>query len=86
MSQGLFIDAATGDAVLRDLTPNEEAALIEPEHEKNERLRTEAEARRRAAYTAESDPLYFGWQRGENTEQAWIDKVAEIRVRFPYAE
>jgi hypothetical protein len=39
---------------------------------------------RQAAYQAEADPLYFGWQRGENTEQAWLDKVAEIRARYPY--
>ena len=39
---------------------------------------------RQMAYQHEADPLYFGWQRGENTEQAWLDKVAEIRVRYPY--
>ncbi len=49
----------------------------EKEHAKIERAR-------KAAYQAEADPLYFGWQRGENTEQAWLDKVAEIRARYPY--
>lgn len=44
----------------------------------------EAKAKRQAAYQAEADPLYFGWQRGENTEQDWLDKVAEIRARYPY--
>lgn len=39
---------------------------------------------RQAAYQIEADPLYFGWQRGENTEQDWLDKVAEIRARHPY--
>lgn len=39
---------------------------------------------RQAAYQTEADPLYFGWQRGENTEQDWLDKVAEIRARYPY--
>ena len=39
---------------------------------------------RRAAYVNEADPLFFGWQRGENTEQEWLDKVAEIRDRHPY--
>jgi len=38
---------------------------------------------RRAAFQAESDPLFFEWQRGEGTEQAWLDKVAEIRARYP---
>jgi len=45
----------------------------------------EAEQSRADAYRAESDPLFFGWQRGENTEQEWLDKVAEIRARHPYA-
>ena len=40
---------------------------------------------RAAAYRAEADPLFFGWQRNENTEQEWLDKVAEIRARHPYA-
>jgi hypothetical protein len=40
-------------------------------------------ALRRAAYAAESDPLFFMAQRGEVTQQEWIDKVAEIRARFP---
>lgn len=38
---------------------------------------------RRQAYTLESDPLFFQWQRGESTEQAWKDKVAEIQARYP---
>lgn len=39
---------------------------------------------RLAAFRDEADPLFFGWQRGENTEQAWLDKCEEIRQRFPY--
>lgn len=38
---------------------------------------------RRAAYTAEADPLFFKSQRGEATVQEWQDKVAEIKQRFP---
>lgn len=40
---------------------------------------------RLAAFRDEADPLFFGWQRGENTEQAWLDKCAEIRARLPYS-
>ena len=39
---------------------------------------------RLAAFRDEADPLFFGWQRGENTEQVWLDKCEEIRQRFPY--
>jgi hypothetical protein len=49
-----------------------------------EKDRAVAQVNRQAAYQAEADPLYFGFQRGENTEQDWLDKVAEIRARYPY--
>ena len=38
---------------------------------------------RQSAYQTESDPLFFKYQRGEATEQEWLDKVAEIKARFP---
>ena len=43
----------------------------------------EAEASRKAAYTAEADPLFFRAQRGEIEEQVWLDKIAEIKARYP---
>tara|TARA_R110000868_G_scaffold44815_6_gene149265 strand:+ start:2907 stop:3302 length:396 start_codon:yes stop_codon:yes gene_type:complete len=33
-------------------------------------------------YRKESDPLFFKWQRGEATEQEWLDKVNEIKQRW----
>ena len=42
-----------------------------------------AEANRRAAYIAEADPLFFKAQRGEVEQQVWLDKVAEIKARYP---
>jgi len=47
------------------------------------RQQAQVDALRHAAYVAESDPLFFQWQRGEATEQAWRDKVAEIQARYP---
>ena len=41
---------------------------------------------RALAYRDEADPLFFKWQRGEAIEQEWLDKVAEIRERYPDAE
>ena len=58
-----------------------DAILVELE---TEEMLNQVKRQRQAAYQAEADPLYFGWQRGENTEQAWLDKVAEIRARYPY--
>jgi hypothetical protein len=42
-----------------------------------------AEAARKAAYAAEADPLFFKAQRGEVEQQVWLDKIAEIKARFP---
>jgi hypothetical protein len=42
--------------------------------------------KREAAYTVESDPIYFLSQRGEATQQEWLDKIAAIKTRFPYQE
>jgi hypothetical protein len=39
---------------------------------------------RAEAYRMEADPIFFMSQRGEATEQEWLDKVAEIKERFPY--
>jgi len=42
-----------------------------------------ADANRHAAYIAEADPLFFKAQRGEVEQQVWLDKVAEIKARYP---
>ena len=50
--------------------------------------RTEGQlARRQRAYVAESDPLLLEWQyyKTAAAEQAWRDKVAEIKLRYPVA-
>lgn len=41
-----------------------------------------AEKQRQEAYRNESDPLFFKWQRGEATEQEWLDKIQEIKERY----
>lgn len=40
---------------------------------------------RQAAYTAEADPVFFKWQRGEATQQDWLDVIADIKARYPDA-
>ena len=44
------------------------------------------QAARALAYKNESDPIFFRWQRGEATEQEWLDKIEEIKLRYPYPE
>jgi hypothetical protein len=48
--------------------------------------RAEIETQRRNAYTQEADPLFFSYQRGEATEQEWLDAVESIKARYPYPE
>lgn len=46
----------------------------------------QVEAARRLAYQTDSDPLFFGWQRGENTEQDWLDAVQAVKDAHPYPD
>ena len=41
---------------------------------------------RRALYQRDADPLYFGWQRGDNTEAEWLAAVDKIKTDNPYPE
>ena len=45
-----------------------------------------ARKNRAEAYRVESDPIFLQWQRGDATEQEWLDKIAEIKERFPKPE
>ena len=50
------------------------------------RQQAEVETQRKNAYREEADPLFFSYQRGEVTEQEWLDAVDSIRARYPYPE
>jgi len=39
---------------------------------------------RQAAYQSESDPIFFDYQRGEVTEQEWLDAVQAVKDAHPY--
>ena len=38
---------------------------------------------RRFEYQHKADPLFFGWQRGENTQQEWLDAIEAIKQNHP---
>ena len=42
-------------------------------------------ARRKRRYETESDPLYMEWQydKTQESEQVWRDKVSEIKAQLP---
>jgi len=44
------------------------------------------ERARQAEYQATTDPLFFEFQRGDVTEQAWLDAVQAVKDANPYPE
>jgi hypothetical protein len=46
----------------------------------------QVEQARHAAYITDADPLFFKWQRGTGTEQAWRDAVQVVKDAHPYPE
>lgn len=45
-----------------------------------------AKENRSNAYLKESDSLFFKYQRKEITEQEWLNKIKEIKERYPYEQ
>jgi hypothetical protein len=50
------------------------------------RARTAVEQARQAAYRETADSLYFQYQRGEVTEQVWLNAVQAVKTAHPYPE
>ena len=76
----VITDATTGEQTIRPYTPEEIAAVIAASIPTLE----QQQADRAEAYRNEADPLFFKAQRKEIDEQVWLDKIAEIKLRFPY--
>ena len=83
-------DGATHDnydpAFMAELGMSEEViASVLAQH--NYELTEGQRSRRQRAYVAESDPLFLVWQydKTPTAEQAWRDKVTEIKLRYPVA-
>ena len=61
------------------VTPEQQAALTA-------QFNAQQKKNRFAAYTVESDPIFFKSQRDEATKQEWLDAVAAVNAKFPYKE
>lgn len=79
----IITDANTGETTQVPFTQEE---IIEYEKNAIAAKIENAEKQRAESYRNESDPIFFKWQRGEATEQEWLDKVAEIKARYPGIE
>jgi hypothetical protein len=66
---------------------NGNPVLREPDPLSKEDFDAIADLNRKDAYMKEADPLFFKYQRDEATKEEWLDKVNEIKNRFPnYSE
>lgn len=82
----LVIDAVTGVSEKIPLTDEQIAEREVLAASQWERQRKAVEDIRRAQYQMLADPLFFGWQRGDNTEQEWLDAVQSVKDANPYPE
>jgi len=78
----VITDATTGEKTIRPYTAEEIAAIEKAAIPKLE----QQQVARALAYKNEADPIFFKWQRGAATEQEWLDKIEEIKLRYPYSE
>lgn len=49
-----------------------------------QRTYDEITSRRQAGYQSTSDPIFMQYQRGEATEQEWLDAVQAVKDANPY--
>jgi hypothetical protein len=50
------------------------------------RAYAQVEATRQAEYQRTADPIFFQYQRGDKTEQEWLDAVQAVKDAHPYPE
>ena len=74
------------EIIISETTEEQKAERAKWAVEALDEERRRIEQQRRAAYQTESDPLFFGWQRGDNTEQEWLDAVQAVKDAYPYPE
>lgn len=73
----------------QDITPEDSVVpvFLDPTPpEPVEEPPVDIDALRRRAYEDTADPLFFKWQRGEATEQEWLDAVQAVRDQYPKVE
>ena len=69
-----------------DSTPKPTQAELDaqwPTVDYNDQYNT-VETTRRTQYEAQSDGIYFAWQRGDATEAEWRAAVAKVKADNPY--
>jgi len=72
------------EIIQRELTPEEIAKRAEWEAGAYQREYDAVTEARRSSYQLESDPIFFQYQRGEKTQQEWLDAVQAVNEANPY--
>lgn len=67
----------------RPMTDEELAAYQQTTADLVAHQSTDVDAVRRSAYERTADPIFFRWQRGDATEQEWLDAVAAVKAEYP---
>ena len=74
------------DEANSDAAPSQEMLDAAWPQVQYDREYAQVEQARHAAYIRDADPLFFSWQRGEATEQEWLDAVQAVKDAHPYPE
>ena len=81
---------AKGEFVVWDGDDWRVEVIPEPEPEQEPEpyvpTREDVEEQRRSAYQQTADPVFFQWQRGDATQQEWLDSVQAVKDAHPYPE
>lgn len=72
------------EIIKRNMTAEEKAERAEWAAGAYERDLATVKETRRGLYSTVSDPVFFKTQRGEATEQEWLDAIAAIDTANPY--
>jgi hypothetical protein len=74
------------NGVVRPMTPEELAQYEADKALYESEARSRVEQIRQAEYQRTADPLFFQYQRGDKTEQEWLDAVQAVKDAHPYPE
>ena len=72
------------EIIYRELTPEEIAERAAWEAGAYQREYDQVNCNRQAGYQSTSDPIFMQYQRGEATEQEWLDAVQAVKDANPY--
>ena len=72
------------EIIYRELTPEEIAERAAWEAGAYQREYDQVTRNRQAGYQSTSDPIFMQYQRGEATEQEWLDAVQAVKDANPY--